>query len=299
MRGSVGGMGLEVDRKNSIAVAEQDLRLLVPFLKRLLRSRGIVVIRPKLSHDGNGRVIYPEADKLLGTRGVETVRILDLIESMGVLKKALLEVVRVCASCGSASLEFREKCAACGKEFAVSYTARIECPHCRNRLDGAEGVIVCRRCGASFDPSNGKELPLYMYVLAESEAEGKEVGEVGVEEAGAEPLSSEMKRFIAEFGEKLNTLLEQYMRAKPMYYVSPETSVREAGDVRKIELAPHLAKTYQVLRNKGRVTALDVSVETGRSRSLESVYLNQLVALGLASKQRVRRKLYFVLRESG
>ncbi len=294
MRSSGGEMGLEVDKKNSIAVEEKDLRLLVSFLKRLLRNRGIVVIRPKLSHEGNGRVIYPEADKLLGTRGVETLRILDLMESMGVLKKALLEVVRVCASCGSASLEFREKCSACGKDFAVSYTARIECPYCRNRLDGAEGVIVCRRCGASFAPSNGKELPLYMYVLAEGEAEGMEVG---VEETGAEPLSSEMKRFITEFGEKLNTFLEQYMRAKPMYYVSPETSVKEVGDVRKIELAPHLAKTYQVLRNKGRVTALDVSVETGRSRSLESVYLNQLVALGLASKQRIGRKLYFVLRE--
>jgi predicted RNA-binding Zn-ribbon protein involved in translation (DUF1610 family) len=293
----MGGMGLDIEKGEAGAVAETDIRLLAPLLRKLLKSRGLTVIRPKLSSNGNGKVIYPEADALFATRGAETERLIRLLESLGVLRKALIEVIKVCASCGSASLDFRERCPSCGKEVSTLYSARMGCPNCGYKLDGVEGVITCRKCGANFNPASCRELPLYVYILAEGGAEEGERRRV--EGVGAEPLPAEMTRFIEEFGERLNLLLDQYIRAKPMYYVSNTTSVRKVGEVSKIELAPHLAKTYQVLRNKGRVTALEVSMETGRSRSLESVYLNQLVALGLASKQRVGRRLYFVLKEPG
>jgi hypothetical protein len=56
---------------------------------------------------------------------------------------------------------------------------------------------------------------------------------------------------------------------------------------------PHIYRTYQALRLRGSATAIEVAAETGRSRSLENAYLNQLAALGFASKRRVGRVIVF------
>jgi hypothetical protein len=76
-----------------------------------------------------------------------------------------------------------------------------------------------------------------------------------------------------------------------LYILSGDEGAGSAGG--SVELPPPLARTLRALRGRGRATAQEVALETGRSRSLESVYLNQLVIWGLASKRRVGRRVYF------
>jgi hypothetical protein len=60
-----------------------------------------------------------------------------------------------------------------------------------------------------------------------------------------------------------------------------------------LDLPDHVRKTALVLAQQGRATAGDVSGFTHRARALESLYLNQLVVLKKAKKERVGRKVYF------
>ncbi|MFQ6076751.1 MAG: helix-turn-helix domain-containing protein [Candidatus Bathyarchaeia archaeon] len=58
-------------------------------------------------------------------------------------------------------------------------------------------------------------------------------------------------------------------------------------------LSRALAKTFQALSEEGGMTAREVSTLTHRSRAMESLYLNQLSALGLVEKTRRGRRYYF------
>ncbi len=58
-------------------------------------------------------------------------------------------------------------------------------------------------------------------------------------------------------------------------------------------LSDHLRKTASIVCDKGRVSALDVSDLTRRSRAVESGYLNQLVRMGYLRKDRGGRRVYF------
>lgn len=57
----------------------------------------------------------------------------------------------------------------------------------------------------------------------------------------------------------------------------------------------HLRKTYEALLiiDDDKATASEVANKTGKSRSLESDYLNQLVTLRLVKKKQDGRKVYF------
>ena len=62
-----------------------------------------------------------------------------------------------------------------------------------------------------------------------------------------------------------------------------------------VKLPSHLQRTAVVLGKSGRVCATDVAQATGRARAVESMYLNALVLLGLAKKEkRSSRTLYFL-----
>lgn len=60
-----------------------------------------------------------------------------------------------------------------------------------------------------------------------------------------------------------------------------------------LALPDHLRRTAIQLARLGMVTAQDVSNYTHVARAVESAYLNQLVNQGLATKERVKRKMYF------
>jgi DNA-binding transcriptional ArsR family regulator len=58
-------------------------------------------------------------------------------------------------------------------------------------------------------------------------------------------------------------------------------------------LPASVAKSLTVLEELGEATASEVAEHTGRSRSIENIYLNELVRLGYVGKRRVGRKIYF------
>ena len=60
-----------------------------------------------------------------------------------------------------------------------------------------------------------------------------------------------------------------------------------------LSLPDHLRKTATAVCKLGRATADEVADETGRTRAMESAYLNQLVRMGYLKKERVGRKVYF------
>lgn len=60
-----------------------------------------------------------------------------------------------------------------------------------------------------------------------------------------------------------------------------------------LELPDHLRTTYITVASKGESNATDVSNKTGRTRSIESTYLNKLVRMGWLNKRRVSKTAYF------
>ncbi|KYH40839.1 MAG: hypothetical protein AYL32_009140, partial [Candidatus Bathyarchaeota archaeon B26-2] len=51
--------------------------------------------------------------------------------------------------------------------------------------------------------------------------------------------------------------------------------------------------TMLVMERLGEATTVEVARETGRSRSVESIHLNQLERMGYLEKYRKGRKIYF------
>lgn len=67
---------------------------------------------------------------------------------------------------------------------------------------------------------------------------------------------------------------------------------------KEIELPAHLYTTYITLINLGgRVQAEHISAVTKKARAIESTYLNQLVVIGVMKKERVGRKVFYMLQE--
>lgn len=64
-----------------------------------------------------------------------------------------------------------------------------------------------------------------------------------------------------------------------------------------LALSDHLRKSYMVVATKGECNTDNVSAQTGRSRAIESSYLNQLVALGWLSKRQDHRAVLFRRKE--
>jgi len=55
----------------------------------------------------------------------------------------------------------------------------------------------------------------------------------------------------------------------------------------------HLRKSAMTIMNLSQAMAEDVAKETGRTRAIESAYLNQLVRMGYVKKERKGRRVYF------
>jgi hypothetical protein len=60
-------------------------------------------------------------------------------------------------------------------------------------------------------------------------------------------------------------------------------------------LPNHLRTTFLTVASKGECCAVDVSCSTGKSRAIESSYLNQLVHMGWLRKRRDGKRLMFRL----
>jgi len=65
-----------------------------------------------------------------------------------------------------------------------------------------------------------------------------------------------------------------------------------------LALPDHLRKTaVALLKQSNYASAYQVSEQTKRCRAVESGYLNQLVLIGCALKERCGRKVYFSIKE--
>lgn len=60
-----------------------------------------------------------------------------------------------------------------------------------------------------------------------------------------------------------------------------------------LELPDHLRSTYMTVASKGKSNATLVSNKTGRTRAIESAYLNKLVCMGWLNKSKEARTTYF------
>jgi DNA-binding transcriptional ArsR family regulator len=63
-----------------------------------------------------------------------------------------------------------------------------------------------------------------------------------------------------------------------------------------LEFPDHLRKTVRTLLELGMATAEEMSARTGRSRSLESAYLNQLTTMGYVAKKRKGKIVYYTIK---
>ena len=62
---------------------------------------------------------------------------------------------------------------------------------------------------------------------------------------------------------------------------------------RILELPKHLQTSVLTLLKLGHATATEISESTGKARAVESAYLNQLVVMKIARKERKGRKAFF------
>jgi hypothetical protein len=72
----------------------------------------------------------------------------------------------------------------------------------------------------------------------------------------------------------------------------------EISESKLISLPDHLRKTYIFVASKGECDATIASTQTGRCRSLESNYLNQLSRMGWLNKRKVSKNtIYYLAKE--
>ena len=67
----------------------------------------------------------------------------------------------------------------------------------------------------------------------------------------------------------------------------------EVADIELLSLPDHLRTTFVIVAQKGECDATIVSNGTGRSRAVESNYLNQLARMGWLSKRRISKAIHF------
>jgi hypothetical protein len=67
----------------------------------------------------------------------------------------------------------------------------------------------------------------------------------------------------------------------------------DVGGSELLALPDHLRSTFMVVASKGECSATLVSNKTGRTRAIESTYLNQLTRMGWLSKRRDSKTIYF------
>lgn len=109
--------------------------------------------------------------------------------------------------------------------------------------------------------------------------------------------------------DKILTMLESIDRKLDSVIKRLDISRREAPtgvskaagpltDGEILSLQSHLHATAKAIRELKRGTAEQIARITKRGRAIESLYLNELVQLGYAQKEREGRMTYFSLREN-
>lgn len=88
--------------------------------------------------------------------------------------------------------------------------------------------------------------------------------------------------------ERIIKIIEPPTTRKP----SPSLSMKAL-----LALSGSLQKTMLAIQELEEATSTGVAEKTGRARSVETIYLNQLTRLGYLNKERRGRKIYFTVLE--
>lgn len=85
--------------------------------------------------------------------------------------------------------------------------------------------------------------------------------------------------------------LEQSIR--PLRREEPPSRVSPSALTDLLNLPDSMQKTMIALQELKEGTAAEVAEKTGRNRSVETIYLNGLVRMGLVSRERRGHRVYF------
>lgn len=102
-------------------------------------------------------------------------------------------------------------------------------------------------------------------------------------------------RVLGQIDRKLSQVLTVLSRNQHSFGVSGFDGRGSLTMSELLAMPDHVRKTAVTLGKLGRATSGMVSRKTGRVRSQESVYLNDLVMMGLARRERQGRKVYFYI----
>lgn len=97
---------------------------------------------------------------------------------------------------------------------------------------------------------------------------------------------------LSEVSRKLDILLGPRNKS-PRETGEKEEEKPKLDQTRLLQIPDHLRKSLLVVYESGPSDSITVASKTGRTRALESAYLNQLTLLGYLTKKRVRRKILF------
>jgi DNA-binding transcriptional ArsR family regulator len=104
--------------------------------------------------------------------------------------------------------------------------------------------------------------------------------------------SSELSEKLAQIEKRLDTI--ESMLRKIVPEEEPKTPLDSSLDLMDLlELPDSLRKTMMASNELKEATAEEIAAKTKRARSVESIYLNQLVRMGRLERNRRGRKVYF------
>ncbi|MCS7095254.1 MAG: hypothetical protein NZ988_05575 [Thaumarchaeota archaeon] len=263
-----------------------------------LASSGTTLIKPMFDPQAPNGVSYPEADEAFNTKGAETEELLENLHRAGMLKRTLLDVIRACPVCGHVDVEAREACPSCKSPNLTVGDRKVSCMSCGTVSQSPEFVLHCSKCGNLFPQEAAKLRPLFAYLIAKSTLTEQErtaksnVIEITGRLVLQTPLMEEMRRVMESMTERIEKAVNRLVETSGRLEAGSQATGQGRAFTRTT-LSPALRKTLEALSQVGSATAEEVSSLTGRTRPLESVYLNQLAYMGYATKERKGQRIYF------
>jgi len=104
-------------------------------------------------------------------------------------------------------------------------------------------------------------------------------------------MQSNVEERLKRIEEKLEALEKVLIRSNAKSPGKTATISISTKDL--LALPDSLRKTMMTIQSLKEATTKEVAENTGRTRSVETIYLNQLVRIGYLTKQRRGRKIYF------
>ncbi|MCS7118154.1 MAG: hypothetical protein NZ957_05165 [Thaumarchaeota archaeon] len=263
-----------------------------------LAFSGTTLIKPMFDSQSPTGVSYPDADMAFNTKGAETEELLDNLHRAGILKRTLLDVIRACPVCGHVDVEAREACPSCKSLNLTVEDRKVVCINCGTVSQSPEFLLHCGKCGNLFPQEAARLRPLFAYLIAKSalmDQRGTQRTNV-IEITGKlvihASLMDEMRRVLESMTERIEKTVNKLIEASGQVETIPQVTTPTKVFTRT-GLSPALRKTLNALSQVGSATAEEVASLTGRTRPLESVYLNQLVYMGYVTKERKGQRIYF------